>query len=47
MFKQALQRSFITQQARGFAAKRYFLVEYQYVEDTYYKRSKDKVPHVV
>jgi hypothetical protein len=25
------------------AQKRYFLVEYNYVEDAYYKRSKDKL----
>jgi hypothetical protein len=41
-------------QARSFTtrapAKRYFLVEYNYVEDTYYKRSKfanSRMLHIV
>jgi hypothetical protein len=40
MLKQIVQRGLFTQQQRSFATKRYFLLEYQYVEDTYYKRSK-------
>ena len=42
MLKQIVQRGLFTQQHRCFATKRYFLVEYQYVEDTYYKRSKER-----
>ena len=36
---QAIKRGIFQQQWRAFASKRYFIVEYDYVEDTYYKRS--------
>lgn len=40
MLHKALSRPFITQNAyRMFSVKRYYLVEYEYVEDAYYKKS--------
>lgn len=36
---QKATRSLLTQSQRMFSMKRYFLVEYEYVEDAYYKKS--------
>jgi hypothetical protein len=36
---QKATRAFYAQSQRMFSVKRYFLVEYEYIEDAYYKKS--------
>ena len=44
MLQKATHTLFTQSQRRMFSVKRYFLVEYEYVEDAYYKKS-NFLPH--